>query len=143
MLQRQNVHALARTRIQNVPPFLSAEARDPLKHSPSRHSLHCAIPVLYRCSRKLCLGSSLGKDGSERDGDGADVHEEEETVEQTGDQSPVARHPVLPLGVVQPAQVDPQVGRCLIQVDPQVAVDVADVAFETSSADGPESGGMV
>ena len=75
------------------------------------------------------VSSALGKDGRQRDGDGADVHEEEQSVEKSRHQPPVARHAVLPLGVVQPAQVDPQ-----------VAIDVADVAFETSAADRPQPG---
>jgi len=64
--------------------------------------------------------SSLGKDGCQRYGDGADVHKEEETVEQASNQPPFTSYSILLLGVVQTSQVDPQ-----------ITIDVSDVTFQT------------
>ena len=71
------------------------------------------------------MSLTLGKYGSQWHGDGADVHKEEQTIEKASDKPPVARHSVLLLVVVQSTQVDPQ-----------VAVDVADLAFQTSNTGG-------
>jgi len=77
---------------------------------------------------KLCVVSAvsltLWKDGRQRYRHCADVHEEEESIEKSSDKSPVACYSVLLFGVIQPAEVDPQ-----------VATDVANVAFQTPTGD--------